>query len=119
MPKKRKNKIAEGERLSKYEHSIENALDIKSLKPPSARLQQELKSSAKRTLKELKAARTNIRMETGDMLAIRELAQQAGIPYQTFIAHVLHLYVTGRLLNVDEIKKLVASGVLNQNTKAG
>ncbi len=118
MRKKSKSNL-QNEGLSKYERSIEGALDVKSLKAPTARLQQELKSTAKRTLKELKAARTNIRMDPRDMLAIRDLAQQAGIPYQTFIAHVLHLYVTGRLLNVDEIKKLVASGVLNQNTKAG
>lgn len=97
--------------MSKYEQSIEDALDLRSLKVPDTDEQQELKAAAKRTLKELKAARTNIRMDSGDMLAVRQLAKRAGIPYQTFIAHVLHLYVTGQLLNIDEVKKLVASGV--------
>lgn len=108
---KKRNKT----RLSRLEKEIESALDVEALKMPGHSEQKALKAAAKRTLKELKSARTNIRMDLGDMNAIRDLAKKAGIPYQTFIAHVLHLYVTGQLLNVDEIKKLVASGVLAAN----
>lgn len=106
MPKKKSNPV-----LNKYEQAIEGALDVKSLKAPSAVEQKSLKAAARRTMKELKSARTNIRMDARDMLLIRKLASQAGIPYQTFIAHVLHLYVGGRLLNVDEVKKMLDAGV--------
>ena len=59
-------------------------------------------------------------MDMDDMIAIRDLAKREGLPYQTFIAHVLHLYVSGQLLKIEEIKKLIASGILaSGRPKAG
>ncbi|PWU14610.1 MAG: antitoxin [Bdellovibrio sp.] len=109
MPKRKSNHD-----LDKYERSVEDALDVSRLKAPSASEQRAVKTAAKRTMKELKSARTNIRMDAQDMQALRELAGHAGIPYQTFIAHILHLYVTGRLLNIDEVKKMLNAGVLGR-----
>lgn len=107
---KKKNK-SDNLRLSKYEQAIEDSLNFKNPRAPNSDDQRHFKGVAKRTLKELKDARTNIRLDTGDMMAIRELAKGAGLPYQTFIAHILHLYITGQLLNLGEVKKIIASGV--------
>jgi predicted DNA binding CopG/RHH family protein len=102
-------------RLSKSEKKLQDVLDLDHLASPSKERQAELKSAAMETLKELKDARTNIRMESSDMESIRKLAKKAGIPYQTFIAHVLHLYVTGQLVNIEEVRKLAEAGLLNKS----
>jgi predicted DNA binding CopG/RHH family protein len=101
-------------KLSKQEKKLQDALEIGQMTSPSKERQVELKSAARETLKELKDARTNIRMEGADMDAVRKLAKKAGIPYQTFISHVLHLYVTGQLINIDEVKKLAEAGVFSK-----
>ncbi len=44
-----------------------------------------------------KDSRVNIRISGKDLRALRKLAVREGIPYQTFIASVLHKYVDGRL----------------------
>ena len=55
----------------------------------------------------MKTARTNIRMNESDMVRLRELSEKAGIPYQTLISHIIHLYVTNQLINAQEVKKMV------------
>ena len=45
-----------------------------------------------------KDRRVNIRMSNRDILALQELAQEEGIPYQTLMSSILHKYVTGRLI---------------------
>ncbi|MGK5083565.1 hypothetical protein WDW37_09690 [Bdellovibrionota bacterium FG-1] len=48
------------------------------------------------------------------MLALRRRAQEAGLPYQTFIAHIMHLYLTDQLVNLKEVKKMAAAGVFGR-----
>lgn len=45
-----------------------------------------------------KDRRVNIRISNRDILALQEIAQEEGIPYQTLMASILHKYVTGRLI---------------------
>lgn len=45
-----------------------------------------------------KDRRVNIRMSNRDILALQEIAQEEGIPYQTLMSSILHKYVTGRLV---------------------
>ncbi len=52
---------------------------------------------AKRTLK--KDQRVNIRVSSKDLDAIRVLAAEDGIPYQTLMSSILHRYVSGRLID--------------------
>lgn len=49
-----------------------------------------------------KDRRVNIRISSGELSDIQTRALQEGLPYQTLIASVLHKYVTGRLVEVDE-----------------
>lgn len=98
--------------LDEYETELENSLDYGEFRPATPEEMRQFKAAAERTLKERKSSRTNIRIEPGDIAAIRELAAESGLPYQTFIAHILHLFVTGQLIRVDEVKKLIAAGLL-------
>jgi hypothetical protein len=69
----------------------------------------ELKSGAptKAELAKFKAAsatflnekRVNIRLSTPDLMDIQARALEAGMPYQTLIASVLHRFVSGRLID--------------------
>ena len=97
--------------LDAYEQSIEDAIDYKKLKRPSAAKQKKVRVAAKTKLRELKIARANIRMREDDLEAICIMAEQAGMPYQTLINHIIHLYVTGQLINSQEVKKMVDAGI--------
>ncbi len=44
-----------------------------------------------------KDKRLNIRISSKDLEAIRAMAVETGIPYQTLISSVLHRFVSGRL----------------------
>ena len=42
-------------------------------------------------------SRINIRISNSDLNMIKRRAVQEGLPYQTFLASVIHLFATGRL----------------------
>ncbi len=46
----------------------------------------------------LKDKRVNIRISSGDLEALQTKAVEEGLPYQTFIASVLHKFAAGRSL---------------------
>jgi predicted DNA binding CopG/RHH family protein len=99
--------------LDRYEQAIEDALDYKSLRPPRAGLRRKIRTAAKATLRENKIARANIRMNEADLEAIRVMAENSGMPYQTLINHIIHLYVTGQLIHAEEVRKLVKAGAFS------
>ncbi len=57
-----------------------------------------IEHSAAQTFK--KDKRINIRISTHDLVAIQRRALENGIPYQTFVASILHKYVSGGLYDV-------------------
>ena len=101
-------------KLSEFEQYIDNNINYSSLKKTSAARKKELRLAADETLKALKDERANIRMNGEDMIALRLKASEAGMPYQTFIAHIIHLFLTDKLVNVNEVKKMVDAGVIPQ-----
>jgi predicted DNA binding CopG/RHH family protein len=48
-----------------------------------------------------------LRLYANDIEAAKKLAEREGLPYQTFISSVLHKYVTGKLVDLDEARKLL------------
>jgi predicted DNA binding CopG/RHH family protein len=48
-----------------------------------------------------------LRLFANDIEAAKKLAEREGLPYQTFISSVLHKYVTGKLVDLDEARKLL------------
>jgi len=69
--------------------------EFKSTTPSKADL-AKFKAAATATF--IKDKRINIRLSSPDLMDIQARALEEGIPYQTFIASVLHKYVTGRLV---------------------
>ena len=104
----------EAVRLDAYERSIDDVVNYNKLKKPTTQRQKELKSAASNTPKALKDARANIRMNGHDMLMLKQKAQEAGLPYQTLIAHVMHLYLTDQLVNLKEVEKMIDAGMFNR-----
>ena len=48
-----------------------------------------------------KNARVNIRVSSADLTALKQKAAYKGLPYQTFIASVLHEYAAGHLQHLS------------------
>ncbi len=59
------------------------------------------RSKAMTAAKLSKSERTNIRLSPEDFVGIRYKAEELGIGYQTLIASLVHQYVTGRLVEID------------------
>ena len=84
--------------LDEEEKDMEEALDrgewrsARNVKEEIGKHQQY----ARNTL--LKDKRVNIRISSGDLEALQTKAVEEGLPYQTFIASVLHKFAAGRSL---------------------
>jgi len=83
-------------KLDSFEAEILNAFDKGEFKSIASKaMLEDFKAAARATA--IKDRRVNIRLSSGDLSDIQVKALEEGIPYQTFIASVLHKYVTGRL----------------------
>ena len=85
-------------KLDNEEQEVLNAFDSGVIQPiPDAKKEMEKhKEYASNTFK--KDKRINIRLTSRDLSSIQKLALREGIPYQTFIASILHKYADGRFL---------------------
>ena len=84
-------------KLDTFEKDLLDAFEkgeFKSTSPSKAQL-AKFKAAASTTF--IKDRRINIRLSTPDLMDIQARALEEGIPYQTFIASVLHKYASGRL----------------------
>ncbi len=87
--------------LAAYEGGV-----LKSISPTKAEL-AKFKAAASATF--LKERRVNIRLSSPDLMDIQARAMEEGLPYQTFIASVLHKYVSGRF--IEKPSRPSSSGV--------
>ncbi|MDO8346145.1 MAG: hypothetical protein Q7T48_23325 [Cellvibrio sp.] len=84
-------------KLDAYEKDLLAAFEageLKSTSPSKAHL-AKFKAAASATF--IKDKRINIRLSTPDLMDIQARALEEGLPYQTFIASILHKYASGRL----------------------
>ncbi len=65
--------------------------------------------AARNTLAEIgtKTERMNIHMTRADMQSLKAAAEREGLPYQSLVTRVLHKFTTGRLVDVDEARKVL------------
>lgn len=56
-------------------------------------------------LKVKKEAKFTARLSLTDFENFKQVAADKAIPYQTLLGHVIHQYVSGRLVDVTEIEK--------------
>jgi predicted DNA binding CopG/RHH family protein len=85
-------------KLDAYEEELLAAFEkgeLQSVSPSKADL-TKFKAAASATF--IKDRRINIRLSSPDLMDIQARALEEGIPYQTFIASVLHKYASGRLV---------------------
>jgi len=67
-----------------------------TLERPSPEFLDELAKAGENTFK--KDKRINIRISSHDLMGIQRKALRKGVPYQAFIAGLIHQYVQGDLL---------------------
>lgn len=84
-------------KLDAYEKNILAAFDAGELKSTSPSKAQLAKFKAAASATFIKDKRINIRLSTPDLMDIQARALEEGLPYQTFIASILHKYASGRL----------------------
>ena len=84
--------------LDKEEQEILEAFESGGMQPISntKKEMEKHKKYASNTFK--KDKRINIRLTSRDLSSIQILALREGIPYQTFIASILHKYADGRFM---------------------
>lgn len=85
-------------KLDPLEADVLAAYDKGALKSTSPTKSKLAKFKAAATATFIKDRRINIRLSTPDLMDIQAQALEAGIPYQTFIASILHKYASGRLI---------------------
>lgn len=88
------------------EHSDEwQPLEGKALADIRAKLAVAAKNSMARL--ENKTERMNIRMTRKDMANLKMAAAREGLPYQSLVTSILHKFTEGRLVDIDEARKLL------------
>jgi len=85
-------------KLDEFEKDVLTAYEKGELKSTSPAKTDLAKFKAAATATFIKDRRINIRLSSPDLMDIQARALEEGIPYQTFIASVLHKYAAGRLL---------------------
>lgn len=82
-------------KLDEEEQEISDAIDLDEIKSIDS-LEEELlfaKRTAINTLK--KDSRVTIRIASNDLNRLKQKAAYKGLPYQTFLASILHEYAAG------------------------
>ncbi|MEI8094665.1 MAG: hypothetical protein WCG80_10650 [Spirochaetales bacterium] len=91
--------------LDSEEQEIEDNIDFSKAIPVSE------KSTFMASLREASVRKpVTLRMEGADLEAIKRLAEQEGMPYQTLIGSLVHKYVTGALVDINEVRKVIPLG---------
>ncbi len=92
----------EDELLDDEEQEIEDNFEALKAIPPSEKtaLIASLKGASIRKP-------VTLRMEEQDLEAIKRLAEREGMPYQTLIGSVVHKFVSGALVDLNEIRKVI------------
>jgi len=81
--------------------AIDQALDHGQLKSVD-NLKKEIASAQEAAAHYFrKDARVNIRISSNDLMRLKQKAAYKGLPYQTFIASVLHEYAAGHFENIE------------------
>jgi predicted DNA binding CopG/RHH family protein len=91
--------------LDSEEQEIEDNIDFSKAIPVAE------KSALMSSLREASVRKPiTLRMEGADLEAIKRLAEQEGMPYQTLIGSLVHKYVTGALVDINEVRKVIPLG---------
>lgn len=83
-------------KLSKEEKNILDSVENNNWKsvPNFEKRKKELEKIASNTIR--KDKRINIRISNRDLLELKRKAFEEGLPYQTYVASILHKFVNGK-----------------------
>ena len=92
--------------MESYDRGEWQPLEGKALAEMRATL---LAVAAKNTMARLenKTERMNIRMTQRDMANLKKAAAREGLPYQSLVTSILHKFTEGRLVDIEEARKLL------------
>lgn len=91
----------EGIELDAEERAYEEAFDDFVPAPKGER--EALIAAAKAGRRPL-----SIRIDSADIAALKRLAARDGLPYQTLLGSIIHRYVTGNLIDVNEARSILS-----------
>ena len=77
---------------------------------PESLVKIQNRNLAMRIEKEKKAAKFTARLSVADFEALKLAAESEGMGYQTLLGSIIHKYVTGRLVDIEEAKKILKVG---------
>ena len=97
----------EKELIEETEANIENWKPLEGAELAEAK--EKFRVAAKNTLEkmDIKTERMNIRMTKPDLDALKRAASREGLPYQSLVTSILHKYTQGRLVDIEEARKLL------------
>jgi len=95
----------EREDMESFDRGEWRALEGEELVDAEARLQEAAKTTLARL--EAKTERINIRMTRRDMESLKRAAAREGLPYQSLVTSVLHKFTEGRLVDIEEAKRIL------------
>lgn len=91
----------DGIELDAEEQEYEDAFDEFVPAPESERV--ALIAAAKTGRRPL-----SVRIDSSDIAALKRLAAREGMPYQTLLGSIVHKYVSGYLVDVNEARKVLS-----------
>ena len=100
-------------KLSKHEKDLRDSIERgewKSLPDREAEINKSAQAARSQIEATRKEARVSLRLNSTDVNRMREKAHQAGLPYQTLIASVVHQFATDQLVErkvVEELKDTI------------
>lgn len=74
---------------------------------PKRTVLAKARNSALKLEKEKKDAKFTTRLSANDFEALKLAADKKGIGYQTLLGMIIHQYVSGTLIDIEEVKKLL------------
>lgn len=92
------NKIFESE-LDQEEHELLSSIEQRMWKTVSNAHEEHAFAKAASANYLRKDARVNIRISSSDLDRLKQKAAYKGLPYQTFIASILHEYAAGHFVD--------------------
>lgn len=48
-----------------------------------------------------------MRLDIGDIISLKDIAREKGLPYQSLIGTILHQYASGTLVELSEVQKIM------------
>lgn len=74
---------------------------------PEAIAKVKSRNAAMKSAKEKKDEKFTARLSTADFQALKDAAENEGMGYQTLLGSIVHKYVTGQLVDLKTVQKIV------------